>query len=129
MVDSPKQGSPKQGSPNRNPNPKNERVFTPLHAFFVTFIAGAGCLFFYKLHAFLSTLERDELAGFAFDPILVYAFVAMGFLMLLLWAWMTGQFRDIESPKHDMLARFEEQERSEGRWRDWGIGDVGGENA
>jgi nitrogen fixation-related uncharacterized protein len=101
--------------------PRPERVFTPLHVFFVIFVATAGCLFFYKLYAFLSTIKRDELAGFAFDPIIVYAFVALGFLMLLLWAWMTGQFRDIERPKHDMLRRFEEQERAEGRCLDWGI--------
>ena len=98
-----------------------DRVFTPLHVFFVLFVLAAGSLFVYKLFAFLSTIKRDELAGFAFDPIIVYAFVAMGFLMLLLWAWMTGQFRDIERPKHDMLKRFEEQERAEGRWVDWGI--------
>ena len=88
-----------------------DRVFTPLHVFFVLFVLGAGSLFVYKLFAFLSTIRRDELAGFAFDPIVVYGFVALGFLFLLVWAYMTGQFRDIERPKHEMMERFEEQEQ------------------
>jgi hypothetical protein len=70
-------------------------------------------MFIYKLFAFLKTIKRDELAGFAFDPIIIYALVAMGFLCLLAWAFLTGQFRDIERPKYEMLERFEEQERAE----------------
>lgn len=97
-------------------NPSNERPFTAVHAFFCLFVLVAGGLFFYKLFAFLSTIRRDELAGFAFDPIVTYGFVAMGFLCLLAWAYMTGQFRDIERPKHDMLKRFFDQERDEARF-------------
>jgi len=88
-----------------------ERVFTPIHVFFVLFVLCAGALFIFKLFAFLSTIRKDELAGFAFDPIIVYGFVALGFLFLLVWAYMTGQFRDVERPKHEMMDRFEEQER------------------
>lgn len=84
------------------------------HVFFVTVCAIAGCMFFFKLHEFLRTIKRDELAGFAFDPILTYAFVAMGFFFLLVWAFLSGQFRDIERTKHDMLERFAQQERDEG---------------
>ena len=72
-------------------------------------------MFCFKLYAFLSTIKRDELAGFAYDPMMTYAFVAMGFLCLLVWAYMSGQFRDIERPKHDMLERFYRQERAEAR--------------
>lgn len=94
------------------------RRLRPLHVFFVLACAAAGCMFIYKLFAFLKTIKRDELAGFAFDPIIVYAFVAMGFLFLLAWAYLSGQFHDVEQPKHDMLRRFEEQERAEGlAWR------------
>lgn len=81
--------------------------------FFVAAVTAAGCMFIYKLFSFLRTIKRDELAGFAFDPILVYAFVAMGFLLLLAWAFMTGQFRDLESPKLDMFERYDEQERAD----------------
>ena len=88
-----------------------ERVFTLFHFFFSLVVLAAGTLFVFKLFAFLSTIRKDELAGFAFDPIIVYAFVALGFLFLLAWAYMSGQFRDIERPKYEMLERFEEQEQ------------------
>lgn len=90
-----------------------KRRFRAIHTFFVLAVTAAGCMFVYKLFSFLQTIKKDELAGFAFDPILVYGFVAMGFLCLLAWAWLTGQFRDIERPKYEMLERFEEQERAE----------------
>lgn len=84
-----------------------------LHVFFVLACLTAGCMFIYKLFAFLSTIRRDELAGFAFDPIVIYGVVAIGFLFLLGWAYLTGQFRDIERPKYEMFERFEQQERRE----------------
>lgn len=96
----------------------NERRPTPpskiIHTFFVVAVTIAGCMFTFKLFSFLKTIKKDELAGFAFDPILIYGFVAMGFLCLLSWAYLTGQFKDIERPKHEMLERFREQERAEG---------------
>jgi nitrogen fixation-related uncharacterized protein len=84
-----------------------------LHVFFVLAVLAAGCMFTYKLFAFLSTIRRDELAGFAFDPIVIYGMVAIGFLFLLGWAYLSGQFRDIERPKYEMFERFDEQERRE----------------
>jgi hypothetical protein len=83
-------------------------------AFFVLAITAAGCMFCFKLFSFMRTIKRDELVGFAFDPILIYAFVATGFLLLLAWAFLTGQFRDVERAKYEMLERFEAQERAEG---------------
>lgn len=84
-----------------------------VHVFFVSAVTLAGCMFVYKMFQFLKTNKRDELAGFAFDPILTYAFVAMGFLLLLAWAYLTGQFRDIERPKWEMLEKFDAQEAAE----------------
>ena len=84
-----------------------------IHAFFILACTTAGCMFIYKLFSFLRTIKRDELAGFAFDPIMIYAFVAMGFLCLLAWAFLSGQFRDIEGPKYEMFERFQAQERAE----------------
>ncbi len=92
--------------------PKN-RTRMMVHVFFVTAVTAAGCMFTFKLFSFLQTIKRDELAGFAFDPIMIYAFVAVGFLFLLAWAFLTGQFRDIERPKFEMLERFDEQELAE----------------
>ena len=85
-----------------------------IHGFFICAVLTAGCMFTYKLFEFMQTIKRDDLAGFAFDPIMIYGSVAMGFLFLLGWAYMTGQFRNVEQPKHDMLKRFDEQERAEG---------------
>ena len=97
-------------------SPTPERTFTIVHVFFCLFILTAGALFFFKLFAFLSTIRKDELAGFAFDPIITYGFVAMGFLCLLVWAYMSGQFRGIEDPKREMLERFFEQEAHDRRY-------------
>jgi len=84
-----------------------------IHVFFITACLTAGVMFTFKLHEFLRTIKRDELVGFAHDPILIYAFVATGFLLLLGWAFMTGQFRGIEQTKLEMLERVEDQERAE----------------
>ena len=41
----------------------------------------------------------------------------MGFLFLLGWAYLSGQFRDVERAKYEMLERFDAQERAEARAR------------
>ena len=84
-----------------NPAAYRDAPRRAVHVFFVLAVTAAGCMFCYKLFSFLKTIKRDELAGFAFDPILVYGFVAMGFLCLLAWAYLTGQFRDVERPKYE----------------------------
>ncbi len=90
---------------------------TAIHIFFVTACLMAGGMFCFKLYSFLRTIKTDELAGFAFDPIMIYAFVAMGFLCLLGWAFLSGQFRDVESPKYELFERFAAQEKAERRMR------------
>ena len=85
-----------------------------IHGFFVIACTLGGGMFLYKLFKFFETIEKDELAGFAYDPIMIYFWVAFGFLFLLAWAYLSGQFRNVEQPKYDMLRRFEEQERAEG---------------
>ncbi len=91
----------------------SKRFMKWYHVFFATVSLAAGGVFMFKLAAFWKADRREELTGFAFDPILVYAFVAAGFMTLLAWAYLTGQFRDIERPKYDMFERFAEQERQE----------------
>ena len=72
------------------------RARSYIHIFFVTAITAAGGMFIFKLFSFLKTIKKDELAGFAFDPIMVYAFVAMGFhppaggLGALKWQFVLG---------------------------------------
>lgn len=89
------------------------RTRNAILGFFLLAVTTAGCMFTYKLFAFLKTIKKDELAGFAFDPIMIYALVAIGFLFMLAWAFASGQFKDIEQVKYDMIERFEEQERAE----------------
>lgn len=89
------------------------RRWRAVHAFFAVAVVTGGTFFVLKLFAFLKTIKRDELAGFAYDPILVYGTVAAGFLFLLAWAFLSGQFRDLEKTKKEMLERFDEQERAE----------------
>jgi len=88
---------------------QNERAHSRIRIFFLCAVAASGGMFTYKLYAFLSTIRRDDLAGFAYDPTIVYGFVAAGFLFMLAWAYVSGHFRDVESPKHDMFVRFREQ--------------------
>ncbi|MFT4538399.1 MAG: nitrogen fixation-related uncharacterized protein [Planctomycetota bacterium] len=87
--------------------------FRGVHAFFTVAVLAGGGMFFFKLYSFMKTIKRDELAGFAFDPIMIYGFVAMGFLCLLGWAYSSGQFRDVERAKFEMLEKFEAQVRAE----------------
>jgi hypothetical protein len=92
---------------------QDTRALRPIMIFFILAVATAGCMFTYKLFAFLSTIRRDELAGFAFDPIIVYGFVALGFFFLLAWAFLSGQFRQVEQVKIDMVENFFAEEERE----------------
>jgi nitrogen fixation-related uncharacterized protein len=74
-----------------------------------------------KFREFL-LLVGDEEGAFTVVPILNYLLVSFGFLLLFVWAILHGMFRDIERPKHHMLAnerRLDEemrQEQDEERW-------------
>lgn len=99
--------------PSEVQSPRERRERRAIMTFFSIAVTVGGCMFVFKLFSFLKTIRRDELAGFAYDPILVYGFVAAGFLFLLIYAFVSGQFRDVERAKHEMLERFYEQERAE----------------
>ena len=92
-----------------------------VHIFFGVAIAFAGSTFVMKLFAFLKTNKKDELAGFAFDPLFIYAAVTMGFLFMLTWAYLSGQFRNVEQEKFDMIERFDAQERAEFQLEEGGL--------
>lgn len=100
------------------------RARNAVHLFFVVAVLAAGTTFVFKLHAFLATARRDELLGFAGDPILTYGWVAAGFFLLLAWAFLTGQLSKLEDTKVRMLERALEQERREGL-----LAEDGGEEA
>jgi nitrogen fixation-related uncharacterized protein len=98
--------------------PISKTRWRAVHVFFSIVCIVAGSMFVFKLHEFLRTIKKDELAGFAFDPILTYGFVAIGFFLLLVWAFLTGQFKDVERTKHEMLERVAQQELEEQSLRD-----------
>lgn len=75
-----------------------------------------GVAFFFKLYKFGSTLFENgsDMLGFAVLPVSNYLFIAAGFLMLLVWAYLRGEFEDIEGPKYELLKdheRYEAEER------------------
>ena len=44
-------------------------------------------------------------------PVTIYFVVAAGWLCLLCWSFVSGQFKDVEEPKYEMLRLEEEYER------------------
>ena len=70
----------------------------------------------------LLLLVGDEEGAFTVVPVLNYLLVTFGFLLLFVWAVLHGMFRDIERPKHTMLAneqRLDEQEKEQEEAREW----------
>jgi cbb3-type cytochrome oxidase maturation protein len=94
--------------PDRPPMSRAARRF--LWVFSVAMIVTAGTAFIFKLIEFSYTaLSRgsESLASFLI-PVLTYLVVAAGFFCLFLWAYVSGQFRDIERPKYRMLEMQDE---------------------
>ena len=90
------------------------RVF--LWVFSVTMVVTAGGAFLFKLCDFYitaTTQGSQALASFLI-PVLNYLIVALGFACLFLWAYFSGQFRDIEAPKYRMLEMQREIDRDGG---------------
>ena len=103
-------------TPDHQPSPR-ARWF--LWAFSVTLVLVAGSAFFMKLIEFFNiatTDGSDALASFLI-PVLNYLLVAAGFFCLFLWAYLSGQFRDIEAAKYRMLELHWEIEQQEERQR------------
>ena len=66
----------------------------------------------YGYHVRTANDGESALASFLI-PVLNYLLVASGFLLLFLWAYFSGQFRDVEGPKYRMLEmqqRFDDAE-------------------
>ncbi len=90
------------------------RVF--LWVFSVAMVLTAGGAFLFKLCDFYitaTTQGAQALASFLI-PVLNYLIVAVGFACLFLWAYFSGQFRDIEAPKYRMLEMQREIDRHGG---------------
>lgn len=85
-----------------------------------------------KFREMIVLYGRGEEGAFTLMPILNYLLTGLGFLLLFVWAMLHGMFRNIEQPKHDMLANEERldqeeaefDERNEPSWAAWNADDV-----
>lgn len=96
---------PYQHPPLRKP----EKIVLWASMIFGVFAAGVG--FVYKITEFIFTLRENDVKGFADVPVTIYFCVAAGWLLLLVWCFVSGQFKHVEQPKYDMLRMEEEYER------------------
>ncbi len=71
----------------------------------------SGFAFVYKVTEFIFTLTSSEVPGFATVPVTVYFAVAGGWLALLVWSYLSGQFHNVEQAKLEMLEKEAEYER------------------
>ena len=117
-----------QSTDNRRSRPGHLRPVAPIQRedlspsarrflwiFSVTLVLVAGSAFIMKLIEFYATATTqgsDALASFLI-PVLNYLLVAAGFFCLFLWAYSTGQFRDMEAAKYRMLELQVEIDRAE----------------
>ncbi len=106
----------------RQPLSRNGRIF--LWVFSVMMVATAGSAFLFKLIEFVYSfsIPGNTVAGgdgmrpgfvFAISPLVTYLIVAAGFACMFLWAFFSGQFRDIEGPKYRMLELQRQFDRAE----------------
>ena len=83
--------------------------------FSIVLVAVAGTAFLFKLIEFFVTATTSgpsALASFLI-PVLNYLLVAAGFFCLFVWAYVSGQFRDLEKPKYRMLELQAQMDRAE----------------
>ena len=74
-------------------------------------IAGGG--FIFKLIEFFVAFLGDHPMNFSILPVMTYLIVAAGYLCLFMWAYLTGQFKNIEGPKYRMLEMQQEIDAAE----------------
>lgn len=113
MISSLTKAHPMGRQPANDRMSRRARVF--LWVFSVAMVLTAGSAFIFKLCEFYytaTTKGTQALASFLI-PVLNYLIVALGFASLFLWAYFSGQFRDIEAPKYRMLEMQREIDRDE----------------
>ena len=73
-------------------------------------VGAAGVTFMFKLYEFVAASTTGILPGIVTATVLPYFFISAGFLLLAGWAWAAGHYKDIETPKQDMLLQEQEYE-------------------
>ena len=123
MSDEPRQPQrstvPRARGPQPLPPPvegPSKQVRTFLWIFSIVMVLVAGSAFIFKLIEFYTTATTSgpgALASFLI-PVLNYLLVAAGFFCLFLWAYFSGEFRDMEAANYCMLEmqlQFDRQEK------------------
>lgn len=77
----------------------------------VLILIPSGYGFAGKFFELIRVYRGESDGAFAVAPMLNYLLASLGFFCLLLWAAARGMFRDIENPKHEMLAHEEMLDR------------------
>ncbi len=109
------------------PQPLSRATRRFLWIFSIFMVLTAGSAFLIKLVEFLYQFsgaaahegQSASAAGvqpgfiFAIAPLLTYLIVAAGFACLFLWAYFSGQFRNVEGPKYRMLQMQHEIDQAE----------------
>jgi hypothetical protein len=72
--------------------------------FAVLILIPSGYGFAGKFIELIRVYRGESDGAFAVAPMMNYLLASLGFFCLLLWAAAHGMFRDIESPKYEMLA-------------------------
>ena len=75
--------------------------------FAVLILIPSGYGFAGKFIELIRVYRGESDGAFAVAPMMNYLLASLGFFCLLLWAATHGMFRDIESPKYEMLAHEE----------------------
>lgn len=73
-------------------------------------VGAAGVTFMFKLYEFVAASTTGILPGIVTATVLPYFFISAGFLLLAGWAWASGHYKEIETPKRDMLLQEQEYE-------------------
>ena len=95
------------------PKSTSRRVTEYAFATAVFVIAGVG--FIYKMSEFAVTIVKDEVEGFGTVAIVTYLIGMVPMTFLMLWAVMTGRFRDLEATKRRLFELDAEIERGGNR--------------
>jgi ABC-type uncharacterized transport system permease subunit len=75
----------------------------------VCVIAGLG--FTYKMSEFAVTIVKDEIEGFGAVAVATYLIGMVPMVFVMLWAVLTGKFRDLEATKQRLFELDAEIER------------------
>jgi len=93
-----------------NPTNKLQVRITLLLAVLILIPSGYG--FPGKFIELIRVYRGESEGAFAVAPMMNYLLASLGFFCLLLWASAHGMFRDIESPKYELLQHEELLDRS-----------------